>query len=819
MKFDRRRFLGFTVGAAAGTAVGVPAVRTYSDVMAAMNPPVYPPKGPEDFVLSVCALCPGGCGVRARRVGGRVVKLDGNPFHPVNGGRLCPKGQAALQLLYHPDRVSTPLRRTGAKGSLESFEPASWDEALGEIASRLRSLRTEGKPESLVSMRGPLRATSQRLLARFLEAFGSPNDLGLHRGDSAATLALELSQGVRAMPAYDMKSAEYVLSLGGALLEASSSPVHTMRAYGEFRQGRAGRRGKLVQVEPRLSITAASADEWISVAPGTEAVFALGVAAVLVSEGLYDRDFVRERTLGFDAFRDAAGRTHDGLRAILERDYSLESVAARTGVPVNTILRIAREFAASRSPLAMGPRQGPLLPGPLYGHLAAQYLNALVGNIDQPGGLLVQEDVPLPSWPEVAPDPIARKGRSLPRLDRADVDDGLPHLDSEPERVAEAVRRRSPYPLEVLLLMNADPLFASATVEGFTAALERIPLVVSICTIPNDSALMADWILPEAHFLEAWELDTTPPGVPYPLASLARPAVEKPLGEAKPIGQIVLDLAHQVGGEVAASFPWSDLEEVIRSDVANLYSARRGAIMGTSFDESWVLLMEGAGWWAPGYRSADELWERMLETGGWWDPFYDHSNWQRVLQTSSGRHEFRADLLTALSKIGEAVPSGSASAAGGDGTTAEDEAAGKLSLLLFEPLPVAASCGAESPFLQAILDPGLEERWETWVEVHPETARSLGLSDRDWVQVESEAGRIEARARVTPRVAPGVVAVPVGLGKRSGGRWARGVGANPLHLLSPDQNPLGGLSPTGATRVEVSLLAREGSRAARERKV
>jgi molybdopterin-containing oxidoreductase family iron-sulfur binding subunit len=207
----------------------------------------------------------------------------------------------------------------------------------------------------------------------------------------------------------------------------------------------------------------------------------------------------------------------------------------------------------------------------------------------------------------------------------------------------------------------------------------------------------------------------------------------------------------------------------------------------------------------------------MLETGGWWDPFYDHSNWQRVLRTSSGRHEFRADLLTALSKIGP--PSPASPSGNGGGATTEAEARQGLALVLFEPLPVAAGCGAELPFLQAILDPGLEERWETWVEVHPDTARGLGIEDRDWVQVGSDAGRIEARARVTPRVARGVAAVPVGLGKRSGGRWARGVGANPLHLLSPDHNPLGGLSPTGATRVEVKLLARSGSRPARERKV
>jgi hypothetical protein len=193
-----------------------------------------------------------------------------------------------------------------------------------------------------------------------------------------------------------------------------------MRAYGEFRQGRAGRRGKLVQVEPRLSITAASADEWISVAPGTEAIFALGVAAVLASEGLYDRDFVRERTLGFDEFRDGDGRTHDGLRAILERDYSLESVAARTGVPVNTILRIA--WSLPRREVPDGSAPGPLLPGPLYGHLAAQYLNALVGNMISPGAPAT-ETCPFPPGPELAPDPMAAKGRSLPRLDQADVDD------------------------------------------------------------------------------------------------------------------------------------------------------------------------------------------------------------------------------------------------------------------------------------------------------------------------------------------------------------------------------------------------------------
>jgi len=123
-------------------------------------------------VLSVCDLCPGGCGLRVRRIGERVVKVDGNPLHPVNGGRLCPRGQAAVQSLYHPDRLEGPLRRVGPRGALRSFERVSWDNALGQIATGLTSLREKGRPESLVLLRGGARRLGSRLAQRFLAAFG-----------------------------------------------------------------------------------------------------------------------------------------------------------------------------------------------------------------------------------------------------------------------------------------------------------------------------------------------------------------------------------------------------------------------------------------------------------------------------------------------------------------------------------------------------------------------------------------------------------------------------------------------------------------------
>lgn len=786
---SRRRFLGFAAGAAAGAAAGVPAGRTLGDLLQAADPPVYPPRGPESFVLSVCRLCPGGCGLRVRRIGERVVKVDGNPLHPVNGGRLCPRGQAALQSLYHPDRLAGPLHRTGPRGTLKSFERVSWDRALGEIAGKLKALREKGRPESLVLLRGGARRVGSRLARRFLEAFGSPNDVTFDRGEVSASLALELGQGLQATPAYDLSSADYVLSLGGALLEAWSSPVYTSRSYGHFRQGRTGRRGKLVQVEPRLSITAASADQWIAVRPGTEGVFGLGVAAVIVAESLYDKEFVAEHAAGLEEAAGPKEEPRRGLRALLERDYGLERVAEETGVSANVILQVARELAAARRGVAVGPRRGPLLFGSLHGHLVAQTLNALLGSIDSQGGVLVAEEAPLAPWPAVEEDGVARRGRGRPRLDGSGSGN-VASLASDPERLAEAILSGSPYPVEAVMVLDADPVFASFAPDRYAAALERVPLVVSFATIPDDTALQADWILPEAHFLEQWDLQTTPPGVPYPVISLSQPALARPVQDARPVSEIFLELARRTGPEVAAAFPWKDVPSLLKAEMEGLYEQKRGAIMGTAFDEAWVRMMERAGWWVPGYDSAEELWTKSLQTGGWWDPFYDHGDWKRVLKTRSGRYEFRADVLERRPR---------AAVAGG-----REPEPGALALVLFEPLALAGGTGAELPFLQGILDPGEQERWETWADIHAETAASLGIADRDRVTVSSPGGSIVVRARVGPRMVPGAIAIPVGEGKRAGGRWAAGIGANPLRLVSGERELFSGLLDPAATKVRVT---------------
>ena len=437
-----------------------------------------------------------------RKIGERAVKLEGNPLHPVNGGRLCPKGHAGLQGLYHPDRVPGPLRRVGPRGSLRSFERTSWDE---------RARRDRGAPAIAAGPEAPgvacasperngrdrrprrpevpcLVRLAERRVARPRRGGGVPRPFP--RAGSA--------RDTRLRPAVDRLRP--LCRRRRSWKRRARRSTRCARTASSARAGRDGAASWSRSSHGSRS-TAASADEWIAVRPGTEGIFALGVAGVIVAEGLYDRQFVQERTSGFEEARD--GRP--SLRSLLEKHYGLERVASETGISVNVILRVAREFAAARSRLAIGPRRGPLLPGRLFDHLAAQVLNALAGSIDTPGGVLVPEEVPLAKWPPFPPDPIAAAGRAQASARRR-----RNRLRSWPYPIPNAWPRRfcKEFPTRPTCscCAGSDPIFASAAPTRLLAALERVPLVVSFSSIPDDTALHADWILPDAHFLERWDL-------------------------------------------------------------------------------------------------------------------------------------------------------------------------------------------------------------------------------------------------------------------------------------------------------------------------
>ncbi|MFQ5804680.1 MAG: molybdopterin-dependent oxidoreductase, partial [Candidatus Methylomirabilales bacterium] len=282
MELDRRDFLKLSAGAFAGLALSGCALKK---LIEAEQPVSLWPPGPETWIASVCQQCPGGCGINVRVIDGRAIKIEGLPFHPINRGTLCAVGHTGLQVLYDPDRIKGPMRRVGGRGS-SKWQSLSWDEAIQMVAARLAEIRGRDESHTVAILAGRPRGIMDLLLARFLEAYGSPNYI--RNSCDGTNKAILLTQGIDTQVTYDLEQSNFILSFGYSLVETGWAPVLAQRTYGYLRQERPGAKAKIVQVEPRLSVTAAKADEWVPIKPGTDGALALGIAHVIIREGLYD---------------------------------------------------------------------------------------------------------------------------------------------------------------------------------------------------------------------------------------------------------------------------------------------------------------------------------------------------------------------------------------------------------------------------------------------------------------------------------------------------------------------------------------------------
>ncbi|MBI3959539.1 MAG: molybdopterin-dependent oxidoreductase, partial [Chloroflexi bacterium] len=411
----------------------------------------------ERIVPSVCLLCPSGCGLWGRVVDGRLVKLEGSPLHPINQGTLCPKGQAAPELLYNPDRIRSPLRRVGERGAGQ-WEAIPWETALSLVADRLSTLRQNEHPERLAFLYGEARGQMRDLITRFAHTIGSPNAISHDSLNiEAAKLGHLLTQGIYDLMAYDLESTNYLLSFGSSFLEAGRSAQRFIAGYAYIRRGRP-QRAKIVVIDPRQGITGAKADEWIPIRPGTDAALALGMANVIISANLVDRDFLASYSFGYDDWEDENGVTHRGFKSLVLDEYDPKRVAEITGVSASVIARLAGEFATNRPSVALVPAKGGLLNGSvngLYTAMAIHALNALVGSIEAPGGVLVQRYPTCAGWPALPPDPVAEAGRRAERVDGAGS--VFPLARHAYQAVADRIVEGQP--VEMLMLYDANPLF------------------------------------------------------------------------------------------------------------------------------------------------------------------------------------------------------------------------------------------------------------------------------------------------------------------------------------------------------------------------
>jgi anaerobic selenocysteine-containing dehydrogenase len=510
--------------------------------------------GLASYYASSCTACPAGCGILVRVSEGRAKKIEGNPAHPVNRGRLCARGQAILQELYHPDRLQHPLRRSGPRGS-GNFQKISWEEGLNLLTDRLKELQDEQNPGSLALLTTHFSGSLASLAGGFMRAFGSSHHLSfdLLAPDWLREAGRE-SYGSPDLPFYDLAETRYLLSFGADFVESHLSPVQYGNAFGRMRQGRNTVRGHFTYVGGRLSLTAASADRWLPARPGSEGVLALGLARLILTEGLYD-----QAALAVSALEPEQLLAH-------VQDYDLPRVAELTGLTEAAIAEVAREFADTHPALAMA---GETVAFHSNGHesvRAIQLLNALVGNLNRPGGVY-----PAGSVAGAPAGASAEQENSFAKLVRL-----IASMHSGKIKAA---------------LLKGNPVHGIPAATGFQEALDKVPFTVSFATLMDDTARQADLILPDHAALESWGDVIPSAGSRFPVYGLVQPVVT-PLYDTRQFADVLLATASLLGGPMAEALPEKSFVELLKKSVRKRFGAEG------DFEAQWVELFRKGGYFA-----------------------------------------------------------------------------------------------------------------------------------------------------------------------------------------------------------------------------
>ena len=473
-------------------------------------PFVVPPDdvvpGVATWYASVCGECPAGCGVRVRTREGRAVKVEGNPEHPVNRGGLCVRGQASLQGLYNPDRITGPHRRrvTDAAAGRSVLEPVAWEEAQQDLVARLQALYEAGRGDRVALITPPLTGTLGELVSSWSAALGARWVRYEPFGYEAIRAANERVFGLAEVPHYDFARAEMVVSFGADFLETFGSPAGFARDHAGQRRVRDGRTTRFVQIEPRLSMTGAGADAWHAVAPQTEGLVAAAMVQVIVSE---------QRAQGVPP--DAAARIGE-----LVAGASPEAVSGVAGLSADRIRELARAFSdpalGPGRTLAVGGGVGVSGANATAAQVAVSLLNHVAGNV----GSTVDFGA------AAIPEPATWAGM---------------------QGLAEAMRAGE---IELAIVHDVNPVFATPAAADFRGALAGVPFVAALSSLPDETTAEADLLLPVHTALESWGDSNPRRGV----WGLMQPTM-RPVFDTRHAGDLLIEVARALGGDMAAWLP------------------------------------------------------------------------------------------------------------------------------------------------------------------------------------------------------------------------------------------------------------------------
>ncbi len=845
MRLTRRDFIKASVATAGLTIAGCATQPPVTSAMAVRKARAAgPAKG--EWVSTTCQGCTQWCAIQILVQDGRATRVRGNPNSKTNHGRVCARGHLIPQQTYDPDRIKVPMKRTNARkgrGVDPKWVPISWDEALDLVATRMIELRNAKEGHKLCYIRGRYSSTSTELLYGALpKIYGTPNYFS-HSAicAEAEKMGPGLTQGFFGYRDYDLDKTMCLVAWGTDPLASNRMVPNAIRRFGEI-----AARGKVIVVDPRLSNAASKAHEWLPVKPGTDGALAAAVAHVMLTEGLWNREFVGDFKDGKGRF--VAGRTVDEGDFVEKQTHGLVKwwnlelkdktpawAEKETLIPAAQTVRVARMIgaAAPRVAVWMGPGVA-MNPRGTYSAMIVHALNGLAGSIDVEGGTLQGSSVPLAKFPSTDPyvDDIAKAASKGRKLDGRGAKDMPAMMGAKPgsgvvtNNIANGMLK-DPGAVKVLISSWSNFNFSCTDPSRWDKALAQVPFFVHMVTNASEMTQFADVVLPATFNASEGLSVVANMGNLHGYASIQQPAARR-LWDVK-----------QEETEVM----WLLAAKLRDKGFANLFDYYSKAFKDpqtgkTPRDEKEFGLIAARISSAPLWMPAQPLkgdriegWDDFRAKGMYSGPKYAFKKgWDGKFATATKKFEFYSETLK----------KGLAEHAKKHETTVDDilavsgyVARGELAFVphyeppkrhgSFEEYPFTfidyksrlnrEGRSANLPWYQEFkkVDPG-DVSWDDVLKINPADGARLGLKSGDTARVTSPAGSLVTRVKLWEGVRPGTVAKCFGQGHWAYGRVAAGDyarasprGGNNNEILVDDYDRLSGATARNGGFVGVRI--------------
>ena len=487
-------------------------------------------------VPTYCDLCFWKCGAIATVRDGRLWKIEGNPLDPLSRGRLCPRGTGGVGAHFDPDRLRTPLLRASERGR-EVWRPVSWEEALDFLASKMRAIQTNYGPESMAAFVHGIGGT---FLKHTLKAFGAVSiaapSFAQCRGPRDTAFRLTFGDDVGSPERTDIENAQCLVLIGSHLGEN----MHNTQVQ-EFANA-VGRGASIIVADPRFSVAASKAKFYLPVKPGTDLALLLAWMNVIVSEKLYDKEYVGKYGFGFEQF------------AASVVPYTPEWAYPETGIEPETIRATAREMARYRPATLVHPgRHSNWYGDDTQRERAIALLNALLGSWGRKGGFYIPSSMDVPGYPYPA---VPKPSRPALRA----MSNKFPFANEDiSTSVREATITGQPYPIKGWMVYATNLINSLPNQDETIRAIRQLDLLVVVDVIPSEIAGWADVVLPESVYLERHD-EMNPELFKQPFIALRQPVVPAPDNQ-KPNWWIARRLAEKLG--LGAYYPWKTIDEYL----------------------------------------------------------------------------------------------------------------------------------------------------------------------------------------------------------------------------------------------------------------